>query len=278
MMFKNKVQSKYKIIAEVKKISLAEAKKRGFFGPVYHGTSEEGRDKIGKEGFKVFVGTERSGEISHGYQAASYSDGKPAPIHHLGFGIYFTTSKTIGKEFNNNSLKGLKSYYLDIPRLETINFGASNTMMKWWVKNGYDIPVIYGGEKSYSTSEIAKERLEATKHLTDSLKAKYDAVWFKGKGLRKLLDGDQICVFDPSRIYEIDLSLSKGWEPGAKVKRKSDGMPGIITDLRDAVQMKKDYPGSNTWLKEDTKNLLYVKWKKGGTDYNVQDIDVDLVE
>jgi hypothetical protein len=282
--FKSTLNRKYRVVAAVTKISLAEAQNKGYFGPVYHGTSAESREQIEKEGFKVFIGHERSGDISHGYQASAYSNGKPAPIHHLGFGIYFTTSKSIAKQYNSNSLKGLKTYYLDVPRKETINFGSPNTMMKWWVANGYDIATVYpesfrggdGGE-SYSSSEIAKRRLDATKHLTDSLKEKYDAVWFKGKGLNKLLDGDQICVFDPARIHEIDLSLAKGWEAGSKVKRKSDGMVGIIQGFRDANEMRESHPGCKTWVKDETNKILIVKWKKGGTESNVQDVDVDLV-
>jgi len=276
MSFKDRVTSKYKIAAAVKKISLAEAKKRGMFGPVYHGTDAENRAKIEQEGFKVFIGHERSGDISHGYQASSYCEGKPAPIHHLGFGAYFTTSKNVAKQYNRNSLKGLKAYYLDVPRLETINFGANTTMMKWWSKNGYDIVPIYGQDKQYSTEEIAKMRLDATNRLTDKLKESFDAVWFKGRGLYRLLDGDQICVFDPARIYETDLSLATGWEAGSKVRRKSDGMAGVIQDVRDATKMREEFPGCRTWVKEETTKMLDVKWKKGGTDRNVQDVDVEL--
>ena len=277
MTFKNDILIRYKIVAAVPKISLADAQSKGFFGPVYHGTNPESRERIEKEGFKVFIGHERGGDICNGYQASSYADSKPAPIHHLGFGIYLTTTKSIAKQFNNNSLKGLKTYYLDIPKRETINFGSPNTMMKWWIASGYDIPKIYGQDKQYSTAQIAQMRLEATNNLTDALKSKFDAVWYKGKGLSKLLDGDQICVFDPSKIYELDLSLSKGWEPGAKVKRKADGMVGILQGIKDAVKMKEDFPDCKTWVKEETSKILYVKWKKGGTDYNVQDVDVDLV-
>jgi hypothetical protein len=280
--FKSALNLKYTVVAAVTKISLAEAQNKGYFGPVYHGTSAESREQIEKEGFKVFIGHERSGDISHGYQASAYSNGKPAPIHHLGFGIYFTTSKSIAKQYNNNSLKGLKTYYLDVPRKETINFGSPNTMMKWWVANGYDIPTVYFEGKNPPSNEgitqhIAKMRLDATNHLTDFLKEKYDAVWFKGKGLHKLLDGDQICVFDPARIHEIDLSLAKGWEAGSKVKRKSDGMVGIIQGFRDANEMRESHPGCKTWVKDETNKILIVKWKKGGTESNVQDVDVDLV-
>jgi len=92
---------KYKVTsATVKKISEGEAHKRGFFGPVYHGTTSEAREHIEREGFKVFIGLERSEDVRHGYLASAYANGRPAPIHHLGFGIYFTTAKAIGKQFN----------------------------------------------------------------------------------------------------------------------------------------------------------------------------------
>jgi len=265
-----------------KKISKAEAIKRKMFGPVYHGTHEAARDAISREGFKVHIGSERSGDISHGYQASSYAEGKPAPTHHLGFGVYFTTMKSVAKSFNQGSLRGIKEYYLEVPRLETINFGAPGTMMKWWVSNGYDIPVIYPNTDR-SNAEISQMRVEATVHLTDKLKAKWDAIWFKGKSIRKLLDGDQICVFDPTRIYEIDTALAGDFEIGSKVKRKSDGMLGVIKDVymdEDKIkafrkQLHENSPDKEWWVKPETKNVFSVKWQKGGTEYNVQDVDLE---
>jgi len=262
----------------VKKISKQDAIDRGLFGPVYHGTHETAREAITKEGFKVHVGSERSGDISHGYQASSYAEGKPAPVHHIGYGAYFTTVKAIAKSFNQGSLKGLKEYYLDIPKLETINFGAQGTMMKWWVKNGYDMPSVYPLKPDMSQRDVADLRVKATVNLTDNLKSKWDAVWFKGKGINRLLDGDQIVVFDPARIYEVDKSLSGEFEVGSKVRRKSDGMLGEITRVQSEDQVNKfraNIPGSATWLKPETKRLFDVKWKKGGTQHQVQDIDVE---
>jgi len=267
-----------------KKISKQDALDSKLFGPVYHGTNETARDAISKEGFKVHVGSERSGDISHGYEASSYSGGKPAPVHHLGYGVYFTTVKAIAKSFNGGSLKGLKEYFLDIPKLETINFGSQGNMMKWWVANGYDIPTVYP-LKDQSNSEVAKLRVDATKHLTDHLKSRWDAVWFKGKGLHKLLDGDQICVFDPARIYEVDTSLAKEFDVGSKVKRKRDGMVGVIKDVYmdenriDALRKnwQEHSPDKELWVKPETKRIFSVKWQKGGTEYNVQDVDLEPV-
>jgi len=253
------------LAAPVKKLSLQEANDRGMFGPVYHGTNSENRGKIEQEGFKVHVGEARDEGISHGYNISSYAMSRPPPVHHLGYGIYFTTTKAIGKQFNNDSVKGLKQYYLDIPKRATINFGASGTMMKWWLENGYDMPEV----KDFSDPKVAKDRIEATKHLTEKLKSQYDAVWFKGWGLRKLLDGDQIVVFDPSKIYEVDSKLAKGLDVGAKVKRKADGMVGVIRGSQTIREEHKQYAAKGA-----TKRLE-IKWKKGGTDLNVFDVDVE---
>ena len=65
MSWYTKFQQKF---AQIQKISLQEAKDRGMFGPVYHGTNSEARAKIDEEGFKVFEGEAMSGEIQHGYE------------------------------------------------------------------------------------------------------------------------------------------------------------------------------------------------------------------
>jgi len=246
------------IDAAVQTISPQGALDRKMFGPVWHGTEQERLQAIGEEGFKVFETGPREGPTLHGYPTQDYHEGIPAPVHHLGYGIYFTTSKAIAKHFAGGTVKGMRTYYLDVPRLETINFGAPRTMMKWWVENGYD-------------PELAKtDRVEATKRLTQSLKSKWDAVWFKGKGLHRLLDGDQVVVFDPSRIYEIDPKAVKSGEVGSKVKRKSDGMVGVIKNIRPLEERFLKYHGG-------ADRFLEVKWKKGGTELNVYDRDVEFL-
>lgn len=266
MTFKKQVQHRYTIVAApVNKISPQEAINRGYFGPVYHGTNEYNREKIEKDGFKVFIGNPRSENVTHGYELSNYWDGKPAPIHHLGFGVYLTTVKAIGKKFNNNSLKGLKSYYIDAPRIETINFGSPRNMMKWWVENGYDMPQV----SNFADPKVVSQRLKATKNMTNHLKSNYDAVWFKGKGITTLLDGDQIVVFDPKRIYEVDQKLATGLEIGGKVKRKSDGMVGIIRNIRDIPSDARQYHP------QDATKFFQIKWKKGGTDLNVYNTDIE---
>jgi len=259
------VAALYRVTASpITKISPQEAEDNKYFGPVYHGSDEHLRQKIAKEGFKIHIDDTGGEGISHGYPISHYAHGKPPPVHHLGFGVYFTTVLAIAKSFNNDSIKGLKQYYIDAPRLAEINFGSPNTMMEWWVDNGYDMP----STDNFSGAGIRKQRLEATINMTNELKSKYDAVWYKGKGLRKLLDGDQIVAFDTDIIYEVDPKLAKGFEKGAKVKRKSDGMVGIIKDQRKLTEDQKQYH-------QGADMLLSVKWKKGGTDGNVKPFDIE---
>lgn len=245
--------------AQINKISLQESIDRKMFGPVYHGTSESNRENINEQGFQIFEGTERSGNISHGYETSNYYNNIPAPIHHLGFGIYFTTIKNIAKQFNNNSAKGLIQYYLDVPNLLTINWGSPSTMMKWWIEQGYD-------------PKIAKlDRMLATKMMTANLSSNYDAVFYKGKGIRKLLDGDQICVYDTSKIYQIDKKLIQPGDIGSKVKRLSDGMIGNFIGKRDlSPEMSELYHNGEPYF-------MTVKWRKGGTDYNVYPSQVEFL-
>lgn len=251
--------------ASIKTISEQDAMDHKFFGPVYHGSTEDTHDKIKEEGFKVIEGDRGDEGISNGYQRGTYANGLPPPVHHLGYGAYFTTVKAIGKQFANGTMKGVKTFCLDVPRLCTINFGSPNTMMKWWIQNGYD-------------QKLAKtDRVAATKALTEHLKAQYDAVWFKGSGMHRLLDGDQIVVFDPSRVYMVDNSSAKPFDIGSKVRRKSDGMRGLVLKKESLEGVLKQYPGAASWIKEGAKFRMNVRWAKGGTDFNVQDIDVDPI-
>jgi len=266
--------------AKLSKISLQEAKDKNLFGPVFHGTNEQNRSKIDGEGFKVVSGMLGTSGMSHGYENTPYgSSSFPPPIHHLGFGIYFTTVKSIAKQFSGGTLRGMKIYFLDAPRREEINFASPNNMMKWWIKNGYNPELASKGEVG---------RYAATVKLTDELKSKYDAVWFKGRGMYRLLDGDQVVVFDPSHIYEIDLSMAKGLEVGAKVRAKhriariySDGLEhgavevgtkGIVLKRENIEQKRIEYP--THWAKRAEKYVLNIKFKPGG-DWQVEDVDVE---
>ena len=281
------------ILVEDKIASLSpqDVADKKLFGPVYHGTSSENWSKINDDGFKVITGTARSGGVSNGYEASDYYGGFPAPIHHLGFGVYFTTSKTIAKQFNHGTTKGLSTFFLDAPNLETINFGAPRTMMKWWIENGYDYrdtPQTKFGSGQTNLAAIHAERMRATLHLTETLKAKYDAVWFKGKGMHRLLDGDQVCIFDPKSIYRLDLKLSKKGEIGSKVRAAVNidrynrgeitvpmGTKGMIISRKDAEQFRKDYPMA-TWT-GNSRYLYDIKWEKGGMMHQVLDDWVQLI-
>ena len=280
--------------AQVPKISLQQARDMKMFGPVYHGTSAEKRDKIAMDGFKIPIGHERSGDVSHGYEFSNYAGGIPAPIHHLGFGVYLTTVLSIAKQYSGGTLRGMPIYFLNAPRMETINWGSPNTMMKWWINNGYDYKPHYDpndksamfGKDDFKT--ISQERLRATLHMTDELKSKYDAVWYKGKGMHRLLDGDQVVAFDPSIIYQVDPKLATGLEIGAKVRAKhriehlnyagevyrvvEDGDKGIIIARQDLTISRQQYP--DHWAKRANKYVLDVKFKKSGRQ-QVEDVDVE---
>ena len=218
-------------------ISKQEALDRGLFGPVYHGSNNI--ETILKTGFDPDFSRptgvrnhwdQRPEGTSNGMSFEIYGlTGNPAPIHWLGFGVYFTTSKSVAKQFNGNSTRGLREFYLDVPRMETINFGSPNTMMKWWMQNGFDPAPGTVKAKNFA------EWYRATDKLTDTLKSKYDAVWYKGKGMFKLLDGDQVVVFDGSKIYMIDPKLSSGLDIGAKVRHNQKilhwvGRNDVFTD------------------------------------------------
>ena len=66
--------------AKVPQISLQMARDRKLFGPVYHGTSAEARDKIAMDGFKIPIGRERSGAVANGFETSDYAGGIPAPM------------------------------------------------------------------------------------------------------------------------------------------------------------------------------------------------------
>jgi len=195
------------------------------FGPVYHGSAEDTQKLIKHQGFEVFKGPPRVGTTAHGYKFMAYGHASyPPPIHHLGFGVYFTTSKTIAKNYNYGTAKGLVPYYIS-GKVETINFGSPNTMMKWWRENGYDVPTM---QELNVMPEREEAWIQATSNLTETLKSKYDAVWFKGKGLRTLLDGDQICVYHPNNIHYVDYSLSTGYNLG----------DSVVVKIGDRIQIK----------------------------------------
>jgi hypothetical protein len=177
-----------------------------------------------------------------------------------------TPSQSVGKKFNGNSLKGLKVYYLDVPRLESINFNTPHTMMKWWLKNGYD------------PDTSTWSRVKATQQMTETLKSKFDAVYHKGGGWKTLDIGPQIVVFDPSHIYRVDNALAKPGEIGCTVIRKSTGEKGTLLGVREIMEtndagedVRQKYHGGN-------ERFLTVKWSRSGMDYSVYDSDVTFAQ
>lgn len=301
------------LFERVETISKQAALDRNMFGPVYHGSSDEGRAAIGADGFKVMMA-----DSANGYDMSNYALGLPPPLHHLGFGVYLTTVKAIAKMYNRNSVRGLVEYYVNAPRLETINFAAQSTMMAWWRKNGYDFEWP-GGVADFSTAAARHARYAATIRMTNTLKSKFDAVWFKGRTIRRSLDGDQVCVYDPRNIFKIDASLSSGFDIGAKVVHNQertwagktdfagnvieffeqpDPMTGGIAILRSdtqAVLHRIPPPGmkgvivSKAEIKPEHRRYLAprfqnsakyrvsVKWAKGGTQDNYLDTELEPV-
>jgi hypothetical protein len=270
----------------LKKISKQEAIDKKMFGPVYHGTRPDNWPSIFQNGFKIFYETP-----SNTYLDDEYELGFPPPLHHLGYGIYFTTVKAIAKRFNWNSEKNLKEFYLDVHNVHQFRHGSMKNMMRWWLENGYD------GELG------KKDRVKATKKMTNYLKSKYDAIWFKDKGMYgAMLDGDQIVVFDPSKIYMIDESLSGEKEIGSTVVAKKDimrktyetdtetgetkqglvvaipkGTPGKILNKRSVDDMLKIWTSRGSpkehWA-YGSEFVYTVRFKKGGTSYNILDDDI----
>lgn len=229
-------------------------------GPFYHGTSPELVDKILEEGFKWEESSARSEGTSHGYESNNYYNECPPPVHHLGYGIYLTEVKSIAKDFGYGSAKNVIEFWIrKDANIGQINFGAPRTMMKWWNENGYDC-------------ELAKiNRVEATKNLTNMLSSKYDAVLYKGKGLRRLLDGNQVCIYNPSILLRVNKKLTQPGEIGSTVIRKTDGMKGSLIARRPLT------PEQSEIYHNGEPEFLTVKWRRGGTDLNVYPSQVEFI-
>ena len=292
------LEAKHSVIPS---ITLQQAHDNKFFGPVYHGSSESGHENIHSQGFKA-----QADYRAHGYQTSAYANNMPAPIHHLGYGTYFTTVKAIAKSFNNGTVRNLETFYLNIPNHETINFASPNTMMKWWIQHSYDFSWDnIQGEKNFSNPNIMHERERATHSLTQHLASQYDAVWFKGKTIYKALDGDQVCVFQPSnKVFRVDNSSIDSIQMGAKVRCQSvEHCKEIVMqkwnltpDQLDVDEDQNFYILGRHWMyiPKDPKNtgiitakrhnpmknydMYDVKWKKGGTKYNYSEDMLELVK
>lgn len=268
-----------KLLSEdLKNISPQQARDLKLFGPVFHGTTSDKLEKINTQGFNVFVGHERSGNVSQGYEASDYYGGIPAPIHHLGFGVYFTTVQAIAKRFGEGN-PNTGPYFLDIPKIETINFGSPRTMMKWWEQNGYDYkktPQTTFGNPETNLNAIRQERLRATIQMTNFLKSRYDGVWFKGKGMYKLLDGDQVVIFDPSKVYKLDKNLAQPGEIGSRVVAKvgidpfGRGEIKVPMGTKGTILDKRKPDERQTWAK-GSEWIYSIKWDKGGKMWDILD-------
>jgi hypothetical protein len=203
-------------------ISKQQAIDAKMFGPVYHGTTDENRKSIDQEGFKIF-GIDDIGNRNGFGNGGVFSNGGPSPVHLLGYGVYFTPSATVAKQYNQDSRKGIVEYYLDVPRLCEIGFTSINTMRKWWYENGFDFDnTLYARrDETYNKYAIGhiidQEQIRATHHMTEVLKSKYDGVYLKRNSFRRGVDDTQVVVFDPNRIYRIDKKMSAGWDTGSVV-------------------------------------------------------------
>jgi hypothetical protein len=251
-------QSWLTLFNEVQQIGYDGIQQRQLFGPVYHGTTAENIDSILQNGFRIHVGGARTGNTLHGFEIGDWGGGGiPPPVHFLGYGIYFTQAKSVAKQFGKVS----NQFYLDVPRLEVMNFAAPHKMMKWWQQHGYDMQPIenandYSGaqihpglyippRKSVEEQQaVERKRIEATKRMTEVLKSKYDAVLFTGKSMRgSLLDGNQICVYDPQRIYLFNAALNPAdhYFPGDRAKVKNFPISIKIRSLRESGPYKSPW-------------------------------------
>jgi hypothetical protein len=229
------LEGRNSLLESVERISPTEAKSRGLMGPLYHGTMR-GIDDIRQNGFDVSRSIPRGVGLgvaqglggsyirddvpigsSNGYAFAPYGyTGIAPPIHHLGFGVYFTTVKAIAKMYGGNSMKGVIEFYANVPDMIEINFAAERTMMKWWLQNGYTMTPEATEKRDFNTWA------KATMNLTKNLR-KYGAVHFLGKsGFNRALDGDQVCIYDPSVLVIVDKKLATGLDVGSKVVHTGD--------------------------------------------------------
>ena len=248
-------------IGPVKSISKQEAIDKKMFGPVYHGTNKN-IDDILQSGFNVKHSIPqtidqrgRPVESSNGMSFAPYTAGGniPAPIHWLGWGVYFSLVKSIATQYNGGTTKGLKEFYLDVHNVETINFGSPNTMMAWWKKNGYD------PSPDLLKNNDIKGWIKATGNLTRALRQQFDAVYYRGKGIHRLLDGSQICVYDSSKIYVIDQKLSKSGDVGSKVTHNQKELRQRWVELGTKIEQlyansevsSKQYPGFRAYVNQN---------------------------
>lgn len=241
-------------------------------GPLYHGTTPDAIPLINAEGFKWEEEEAGLGGSSHGYlpnmdygYEGNRVEGCSPPVHHLGYGIYLTQSKTRSRDLFGNpawhpygSMRNVLEFrLLDTARILEVNFRAPNKMMQWWRDHGFEC-------------ELSKtDRIAATKMLTATLSNECDACLFTGKGFGRGLDGNQICVYNPSFLRRIDKKLAQTGEIGSKVRRKEDGMMGTLLGRRSLEKFKHLHGGET--------EFFTIRWRRGGTDMNVYPNQVELL-
>lgn len=239
-------------------ISPQEAYNTCFPETFYHGTTPDLASDIIERGFIWNIEEAGQSATRHGYENFYYGQtGCKSPVHHLGFGIYLTSSRTNAKRFGD---KVLQFKILKTAKIITLNKGSPNTMAAWWQEWGYDCEL------------SKKDRVQATKIMTDKISAQYQAAYFLGKGLyRRLLDGNQICIYDPSILRQINSKLAKSREIGSKVIKIKEissskipiGSKGTLLEYRPIdEEMSQKYHFNEP-------AFLTVKWEKGGTEMNV---------
>ena len=230
-------------LSALQRVSPAQIQQMKLIGPFYHGTTETNFSSIMDEGFTFAEEEAHTGTTRHGFPNVNfgYTD-CPVPVHFLGYGTYFTSVKSLARDYDARRSKSevfKYQFYINAPRLLKINFAASNSMVKWWIKHGYN-------------PEIAKiDRVGATQDLTRNLKKDYDAVFFTSAGIHgaRMLDGNQICVYDPVNIFLLDQDLALPFEEGSHVVSKEHGTTGT-------VQATKSYG----LIGPEGDNLINVAW------------------
>jgi hypothetical protein len=66
-----------------------------------------------------------------------------------------------------------------------------------------------------------KDGVATTKKMAQELKKRYKNIWFKRQSIYKLLDSDQVVIFNLSIISCVNTTLTKGMDVGSRVEKIS---------------------------------------------------------